>query len=275
MYNSFFGKSAVAPELSPRLRKSTDWGVRPTQSVMLNVPNSEKCPSSKPSTKCASSLLMFWSAWPWPLGKYQISPGPKMSVAGWPFGDITVVSTVPVMTKAHSAAMACQCSSRMAPGFRRMETPAMLCEAGNSATVASFADPASPTHPLLVPSRSNLKSGIGSCLPGSLPTLYVCCSWALTSAEVSIAVPRLASDAAPIISLRVITFFFFPFAFIPAPFSLHRHFSSRHPILRHCTQPGRHVHSQCVTGNFENKLMGIDQKLACCRGEGKQTERSV
>src|ERR1700742_586022 len=34
----------------------------------------------------------------------------------------------------------------MAPGSSRMETPAMLCETGNSSAVASFADPPGPTQ---------------------------------------------------------------------------------------------------------------------------------
>ena len=108
---------------------------------MLKVPNSEKCPSSKPRTKCASSLLIFCSACPWPRGKYHMSPSSKVSVAAWPFGEITVVRTLPFTTNAHSAAIACQCSSRMPPGFRRIETPAMLFDTGNSSTVASFRRP--------------------------------------------------------------------------------------------------------------------------------------
>ena len=35
---------------------------------------------------------------------------------GLPCGSMTVVRTCPSMTNAHSAAVACQCSSRMAPG---------------------------------------------------------------------------------------------------------------------------------------------------------------
>ena len=42
------------------------------------------------------------------------------------------------MTKAHSAAVACQCSSRMAPGSSLIETPAMPLEIGNCLTVASL-----------------------------------------------------------------------------------------------------------------------------------------
>src|SRR5580698_6581214 len=46
----------------------------------------------------------------------------------------------------------------MAPGLSRMETPAMLCEMGNSATVASFADPPGPTQCVWL-SMSYLKLG--------------------------------------------------------------------------------------------------------------------
>jgi hypothetical protein len=47
-----------------------------------------------------------------------------------------------------------------------METPAMLCEMGNSATVASFADPPSPTQPRSL-SMLYLKFAIGSGLCSS------------------------------------------------------------------------------------------------------------
>src|SRR5580700_6797622 len=46
----------------------------------------------------------------------------------------------------------------MAPGLSRMETPAMLCEMGNSATVASFAEPPGPTQCVWL-SMSYLKFG--------------------------------------------------------------------------------------------------------------------
>ena len=49
-----------------------------------------------------------------------------------------MVRTRPLSTKAHSAAVACQCSSRMAPGSSRIDTPAMPLEIGNCRTVASL-----------------------------------------------------------------------------------------------------------------------------------------
>ena len=94
----------------------------------------------------------------------------KMSVAASPLGEITVPITLPSMTNAHSAAMACQCSSRMPPGLRRMDTPAMCSEMGNSVIVASKAEPASPIQRPELFSTLNLNGGIGSCWPGSLPT---------------------------------------------------------------------------------------------------------
>src|SRR5450432_577636 len=49
----------------------------------------------------------------------------------------------------------------MAPASRRMDTPAMLWDTGNSATVASLAEPAGPTQPFSL-SISNLKLAMGA-----------------------------------------------------------------------------------------------------------------
>ena len=51
---------------------------------------------------------------------------------------MTVVRTRPSVTNAHSAAVACQWSSRMTPGCMRIETPASAFEIGNWTTVASL-----------------------------------------------------------------------------------------------------------------------------------------
>ena len=75
---------------------------------------------------------------PWPRGKYQTSPGSKSLVSELPCGSITVVRTCPLWTNAHSAAVACQCNSRMAPGSIFIDTPAMPLEIGNCSTVASL-----------------------------------------------------------------------------------------------------------------------------------------
>ena len=75
---------------------------------------------------------------PCPRGKYQTSPGSKSLVSACPLGSITVVRTRPSITKAHSAAVACQCNSRIAPGSSRMETPAMPLAIGNCSTVDSL-----------------------------------------------------------------------------------------------------------------------------------------
>jgi len=42
MYTSFFGKSAKVLAGTPKFRASTSAGTWPTQSVIENVPNSEK-----------------------------------------------------------------------------------------------------------------------------------------------------------------------------------------------------------------------------------------
>src|SRR2546428_8658721 len=60
--------------------------------------------------------------WPWPRGKYQMSPGSKSFVSAYPPGPKTVVRTRPLSTNAHSAAVACQWSSRMPPGSIFMDT---------------------------------------------------------------------------------------------------------------------------------------------------------
>ena len=56
---------------------------------------------------------------------------------------MTVVRTRPSVTKAHSAAVACQCSSRITPGSMRIDTPAMPFEIGSWADGGLFAVAAS------------------------------------------------------------------------------------------------------------------------------------
>ena len=87
-----------------------------------------------------------------------MSPGSKSFVSAQPCGSITVVRTRPLMTNAHSAAVACQCSSRIAPGSKIIETPAIPFEIGSCSTVASR--PTLP--PITLPddfSSSNLNVG--------------------------------------------------------------------------------------------------------------------
>ena len=76
--------------------------------------------------------------WPWPRGKYQMSPGAKSLMPLRPCGSTTVVRTRPLTTNAHSAAVACQWSSRITPGSSRIDTPAIPFEIGNCSTVASL-----------------------------------------------------------------------------------------------------------------------------------------
>src|SRR5262249_16006445 len=54
---------------------------------------------------------------------------------------------------AHSAALACQCSSRNPPGTSDISTPAIACDTGKSTTVASFAQPPSQVLGATAPSR--------------------------------------------------------------------------------------------------------------------------
>src|SRR5438132_12982910 len=75
---------------------------------------------------------------------------------------MTVVRTRPLSTNAHSAAVACQWSSRMAPGSIFMETPAIPLEIGNCSTVVSRAK-LLPTSFAGDFSRANLN--VGNSLP--------------------------------------------------------------------------------------------------------------
>src|SRR5262249_22428830 len=65
---------------------------------------------------------------------------------------------------AHSAALACQCSSRNPPGTSDISTPAIACDTGKSTTVASFAQPPSQVLGATAPSR---KRKDGSSAPAS------------------------------------------------------------------------------------------------------------
>ncbi len=162
MYSSFLGNLAKADAGRPSAFESTSGGVCPSQSVLLKVPNSEKAPSSKIRTKWVSSGPRPWSRWPWPRGKYQTSPGSKSFTSEVPSGPITVVRTRPLTTKAHSAAMACQCSSRMPPGLSRIDTPARPLETGSSLMVACLAEPPSVLCPRGLSSIAYRKVGSSS-----------------------------------------------------------------------------------------------------------------
>src|SRR5437879_13296574 len=69
--------------------------------------------------------------------------------------------TCPSMTYAHSAATACQCSSRRPPGCRRIETPAILFETGKLLVLTSLAVPPAHSQRELLLSRLNLKGDSG------------------------------------------------------------------------------------------------------------------
>src|SRR5207237_8233714 len=99
----------------------------------------------------------------------------------------------------------------MAPGFRRIDTPAMCSDGLHSASVASIADPAEPTHRPLLFRRSYVISGIGGWTPGSFPSMMLavcCCCAANAVAGEKMAVPKLAAAAAVSISRRERLVFF-------------------------------------------------------------------
>jgi hypothetical protein len=146
--------------------------VCPIQSVMLKVPNSEKYPLSKIRMKCVSLLPRHSSMWPCPRGKYQTSPGPNSLVSAFPTGSIAVVRTRPSRTNAHSAAVACQCSSRIAPGSSCIETPAIPFEIGSCSTVASLPKLPPITFPCDA-SSANLKVGSSFLLSSGSGTLFI------------------------------------------------------------------------------------------------------
>src|SRR5262249_16339652 len=107
---------------------------------------------------------MPWIEWPNPRAKYQTSPALKSTICDWPCGLMVVARHGPLIQQAHSAALACQCSSRTPPGTSDISTPAIACDTGKSTTVASFAQP--PSHDLgaTAPSR---KRKDGSSAPAS------------------------------------------------------------------------------------------------------------
>ena len=98
----------------------------------------EVSPLLKDSTKWHGRSPITWIEWPWPFGKYHRSPGPKLLISLAPSGPSATVWQRPAMTNAHSDAMACQCSSREAPGSRNMCTPDIAREIGNCSAVTSF-----------------------------------------------------------------------------------------------------------------------------------------
>src|SRR5580704_1178376 len=161
MYNSPLGSLANAASGNPKFCARTCGGVSDVQSVTLNVPYSEKCPLSKMSTKWHSPGPSPWIECAYPRGKYHTSPGPKLLTSLRPSGSNVVVWHRPVSTNAHSAASACQCNSRIAPGCRRIDTPARPSATGICLTVDSFAVPAAYTRPVC-DSIGYRKDGSGS-----------------------------------------------------------------------------------------------------------------
>ena len=76
-------------------------------------------------------------------------------------GSMMVTRQRPSRTYPHSAALACQCSSRKAPAASCITTPASFSETGNSSTFASFALPPSNDLAGLTPSAKRNDGSVG------------------------------------------------------------------------------------------------------------------
>src|SRR5262249_37369843 len=83
-YTSSVGKPSKADSGRPKFFESRDLDVWPIQSLMLKVANSEKSPLSKIRMKWQGLSPRHWSMWPWPRGKYQMSPGSNSFVSELP-----------------------------------------------------------------------------------------------------------------------------------------------------------------------------------------------
>jgi len=91
--------------------------------------------------------------------------------------------------------LACQCNSRIAPGTSDISTPASFSDTGNSATVASFAQPPSQRLGVIAPSW---KRNEGSSAPASTGGVGPHGGWPSAKASVADAAARtLPAAAAP------------------------------------------------------------------------------
>src|SRR5215471_4562116 len=203
MYASSRGREEKADIGKFKLRDKIAGEVCPIQSVTLNVPNSEKWPLSKTKMKCASSGPRHCRAWPCPFGKYQTSPGAKSADSASPLGEITVVRTFPRITNAHSAAIACQCSSRKPPGFKRIDTPAIVSEMGNSSTFASLAEPPEVTRASEA-SMSYLKFSSGACFLYSGGAALIPAGIARPAAAIAAVVEAAVNNSRRLTSVRIL-----------------------------------------------------------------------
>src|SRR5262249_45517987 len=120
MYVSPLGNTSKKSVGRLKLAATMSFGVTLTQSVIENVPCSENAPLSKDRMKWHGLSPMHWIEWAGPLAKYHRPPGSELLLSLAPAGPITTGWHGASMTKGHSAAMACQCSSRDAPGLRNM-----------------------------------------------------------------------------------------------------------------------------------------------------------
>ena len=75
MYVSPFGKASNKSFGRLKLDASISFGVTSIQSVIENVPCSEKAPLSKDRMKWQGLSPIVWIEWPWPLAKNHRSPG--------------------------------------------------------------------------------------------------------------------------------------------------------------------------------------------------------
>src|SRR5580693_7662325 len=98
-------------------------------------------------------------AWLRPLGKYQRSPGPWLTISATPSGSTTVTWQWPSTTKAHSAEL-CQCISREPPALMNRCAPAIPVAIGSPRVVISRAQP--PDVALIGPLSSEAVKTTGS-----------------------------------------------------------------------------------------------------------------
>src|SRR5712671_3274458 len=142
MYRLPFGNFLRAFSGKSKFLDNTDGGVCANQSEIRKVLSSENEPSSNTSKNSQPSGPKPWIECGYPAGKYQRSPLPTSPTNTVPSGFRTLSRAFPFSMKAHSLAV-CQCSSRKLPAVRRILTPAMSFEDGNSLCVTSFVQPPS------------------------------------------------------------------------------------------------------------------------------------
>src|SRR6266404_9783610 len=140
MNSSLFGTWLNADAATLKFFASTSGGVCTIQSVIRNVSNSLKLPSSKTSRNLHPSGPKPWIECGTPLGKSQRSPSRTSLTKLLPFWSTAVIRALPYSMMAHSAST-CQCNSRTPPAVSRISTPAISFEIGSSRTVTCRVQP--------------------------------------------------------------------------------------------------------------------------------------